>query len=282
MKYYCILLLTSFLCSATSSQLLAQQLTGNCSPSGDACPFFTINLTGTIDSCNSCNGTVSVNITGGTSPFTYLWSPSNQTTTTATGLCSGTYSIQVTDGNSNTCSCSISVTSPPPLIVSCSANPDTIIYGNSTQLNSIPSGGISPYVYQWMPASALNSPIISNPVSTPISSVCYTVTVTDSYGCINSCQICVVVDSAVGISQYPINIEIIFYPNPITNHFTIETEENKNFIVRITNPLGQKVAEKKFQKKIEIDVSTFGKGLFLVEVCTAEGKVCHTKKVLIE
>lgn len=72
------------------------------------------------------------------------------------------------------------------------------------------------------------------------------------------------------------------YPNPAKNNITIETEENKIFIVRITNSIGQKVSEEKFQKKIEVDISSFRKGLFLVEVCDEKGIKCHTKKVLIE
>lgn len=79
------------------------------------------------------------------------------------------------------------------------------------------------------------------------------------------------------------------YPNPAKNNITIETDlpagqagENKNFIVRITNPLGQKVGEKKFQKRIEVDVSGFGKGLFLVEVCNEKGVKRHTEKVVVQ
>jgi len=91
------------------------------------------------------------------------------------------------------------------------------------------------------------------------------------------------------------NLKFKVYPNPTKAEINIEVEgkENKNYIVRITNPLGQKVAEKKFNKRIEVDVSAFSKGLFLVEVCIemedvrgqrAEGKgqKCHTEKVVIE
>lgn len=85
----------------------------------------------------------------------------------------------------------------------------------------------------------------------------------------------------VSINELNHKLKFNIYPNPAKNNITIETEENKNFITRITNPLGQKVSEKKFQKRIEIDVSSYGKGLFLVEVCDEKGNRCHTEKVLI-
>jgi hypothetical protein len=46
-----------------------------------------------------CDGTATVTATGGTPPLTYLWdgNASSQTTATATNLCPGTYSVEVTD-----------------------------------------------------------------------------------------------------------------------------------------------------------------------------------------
>ena len=55
------------------------------------------------------SGAASVNVTGGTPGYTYLWDdPSNQTNSTATGLAAGTYSVLVID--SNNCSTTDSVT----------------------------------------------------------------------------------------------------------------------------------------------------------------------------
>jgi hypothetical protein len=46
-----------------------------------------------------CDGTATVTATGGTPPLTYLWdgNANSQTTATATNLCPGTYSVEVTD-----------------------------------------------------------------------------------------------------------------------------------------------------------------------------------------
>src|SRR5204862_277516 len=52
------------------------------------------------ESCNGgTTGSATVNASGGTSPYTYLWSPAGGTNATATGLASGTYTVTVTDLN---------------------------------------------------------------------------------------------------------------------------------------------------------------------------------------
>jgi hypothetical protein len=85
-----------------------------------------------------------------------------------------------------------------------------------------------------------------------------------------------------GVNELENNIKFKVFPNPANNNITIETTEDKIFTVRIKNPLGQKVSEKKFRKRIEVDVSSYGKGAFFVEVCDEKGIKCHTQKVILE
>ncbi|MEO6883771.1 MAG: T9SS type A sorting domain-containing protein [Bacteroidia bacterium] len=61
-------------------------------------------LTATTSSTNSSgsginDGTASTNPSGGTSPYTYSWSPSGETTETATGLAGGIYTCTIIDAN---------------------------------------------------------------------------------------------------------------------------------------------------------------------------------------
>ncbi len=52
------------------------------------------------DLSNNCTGSATVNVTGGTTPYSYLWNdPNVQTTATATGLCKGMYKATVKDSN---------------------------------------------------------------------------------------------------------------------------------------------------------------------------------------
>ncbi|MDO8604293.1 MAG: T9SS type A sorting domain-containing protein [bacterium] len=72
------------------------------------------NVSTTSPSCSSCcDGTATVNPSGGSPPYTYSWSVAPpQITQTITGLCAGTYSVCVTDGNGCSNCQSFIVTAP--------------------------------------------------------------------------------------------------------------------------------------------------------------------------
>ncbi|MCK5856224.1 MAG: T9SS type A sorting domain-containing protein [Bacteroidales bacterium] len=54
----------------------------------------------TNDLTGNCSGTATATVTGGITPYSYLWNdPNVQTTVTATGLCKGMYKVTVTDSN---------------------------------------------------------------------------------------------------------------------------------------------------------------------------------------
>ncbi|HET6990213.1 MAG TPA: T9SS type A sorting domain-containing protein [Bacteroidia bacterium] len=58
------------------------------------------NATETDASCSTCaNGTASAAPSGGTGPYTYMWSPGNQTTPSISGLSPGNYTVCVMDAN---------------------------------------------------------------------------------------------------------------------------------------------------------------------------------------
>ena len=84
------------------------------------------------------------------------------------------------------------------------------------------------------------------------------------------------------------NLKFKVFPNPAKKELNVEIQNeiekntNKKYIVRIKNSAGQEIFRKDFSKQLKIDTSQFQKGFFLAEVCTAEGKVCHTEKVVIE
>ncbi|MBI3509641.1 MAG: T9SS type A sorting domain-containing protein [Bacteroidetes bacterium] len=63
-------------------------------------PVLSVFATTMPASCSSCcDGTGAATASGGTPPYTYMWSPSGGTGPNATGLCVGNYTVCVTDAN---------------------------------------------------------------------------------------------------------------------------------------------------------------------------------------
>lgn len=140
----------------------------------------TITSTVTQPSCNnSSDGEVAVNVTGGVTNYSYLWSdPASQTNATATGLSSGSYTLSVTDAN--TCSETESVTLSAPNALSVTSTvTDVACNGESSGAVSVTaSGGTTPYNYIWDdPSTSTGDDITNIPVGV------YTVTVSDDNGC---------------------------------------------------------------------------------------------------
>lgn len=72
-----------------------------------------LSFTTTPEDCGQCNGDATVTMgAGSTAPYTYQWNAAaaNQTTQTASALCSGTFAVTVTDANGCTATDSTSVT----------------------------------------------------------------------------------------------------------------------------------------------------------------------------
>ncbi|RYD97014.1 MAG: T9SS type A sorting domain-containing protein [Sphingobacteriales bacterium] len=130
-------------------------------------------------SCNGgANGTATVNVTGGTTGYTYSWSPSGGTADTATGLTAGTYTVTVTDANACQTTQSFTITEPTLLVVVPVAQTNIACNGSATGSASISAvGGTGPYTYSWAPSGGTSA------TATGLSAGTYTATVTDANGC---------------------------------------------------------------------------------------------------
>ena len=140
-------------------------------------------LTATIVSINnvSCNGfkdgSITVSVSGGTPPYTYNWSPSGNTSNTASGLAAGTHTLFVTDSKGCSYSISAHITQPPPIFYNYGFMSPSCIssYDGYAWINV--SGGSPPYSYSWSPITSNNDTLYN------ISSGSYIVTVIDQSSC---------------------------------------------------------------------------------------------------
>lgn len=126
--------------------------------------------------CNGLvNGSATVDATGGTSPYNYLWS-SGAAGSTASSLASGIYTITVTDNSGCTEELQVVVTEPSLLSLALSTTGTTCGSSNGSA-SVVVNGGVTPYSYSWNPAGGTGSSAIG------LSSGNYTVIVTDANGC---------------------------------------------------------------------------------------------------
>ncbi|SHJ07313.1 Por secretion system C-terminal sorting domain-containing protein [Hymenobacter daecheongensis DSM 21074] len=77
-----------------------------------ASPLATTGSQTNVTTNGGSDGTATVSVSGGTSPYTYSWSPSGGTGATASGLTAGTYTVTVTDANGCTTTRSFTITQP--------------------------------------------------------------------------------------------------------------------------------------------------------------------------
>ena len=136
-----------------------------------------------IDCFGNCNGTATLAIAGGSSPFTFLWDdPLTQTSAIATNLCDGTYNVVATDINGcNSTPFSISIAEPIALTVSViGTNPDCSGLCNGNADATI-IGGTTPYSILWDDPSSQTTSLASN-----LCAGTFNIDVTDANGCVQS------------------------------------------------------------------------------------------------
>lgn len=160
----------------------------SCSDSGSITILQSSSLnttTGNTDvSCHGGNnGTATINVSGGTGPYTYSWNTTPiQTTATATGLSNGTYTALVLDSKGCGDTVNVTINQPTILNAAISAKTDASCYnGNNGTATTTATGGTTPYTYSWN-----TTPTQTNNTATSLTSGTYTVTVTDSNGCIDT------------------------------------------------------------------------------------------------
>ena len=139
-------------------------------------PGFTLNLNANFETCTGSNDAqASVEVVGGTFPYTYQWS-NGQDTFFLTGLSAGTYTVTVTDAVGCTAVDSIEVQlSPEGVWIMLTSTPACDGSANGTAHVS-PMTGTAPYTYVWS-----NGNMTADP--TGLAAGPYTVTVTDANGC---------------------------------------------------------------------------------------------------
>ncbi len=140
-------------------------------------PCLTVTAAST-PSCPTSNATVTV--LGGNPAYTYTWTPTAQSTSVATNLSSGTYTVNVADNlGCKTGSAVVSVTTTP-------LNPITITGGTICSGGSVGLTANGAPTYTWAPGATLSSTAGANVTANPLSTTVYSVSFTNTAGCVGT------------------------------------------------------------------------------------------------
>ncbi|MEM7035857.1 MAG: T9SS type A sorting domain-containing protein, partial [Bacteroidota bacterium] len=143
------------------------------------------NITDVI--CNGdSNGTATVNVSGGSGTYAYNWVtvpggvPLGGNLPTSSGIPAGDYAVTVFDLLNPGCVATTTVTIPEPLVlnVDTTALDSSFCPGNTGTATVNAGGGTGPYNYNWG--------FTTGPTASGLATGQYTVTVTDTRGCVDS------------------------------------------------------------------------------------------------
>ena len=142
------------------------------------------------------NGSAQALVSGGTSPYVYLWND-GQTGRTATGLSGGgTYTVSLTDANGCTAREVVGIGEPPAVTLQILAQGDVSCHGGGDGSATVrANGGVGNYTYAW------SNGVLGNMVNNLEASRGYAVTVTDANGCTLSRTLQVMEPSALSIDS---------------------------------------------------------------------------------
>ena len=127
-----------------------------------------------------CDGSIRIfNLTGGVNPITYTWS-NGASGASISNLCPGSYTVTISDNNN--CDTVQSYTIAPGNLVLANVTTNPTSCGtNNGDATSTPSGGNSPYTFNWSTGATQTTGTTST--ITNLASGNYDITVTDAIGC---------------------------------------------------------------------------------------------------
>jgi gliding motility-associated-like protein len=152
---------------------------------------FVVTPSQTNIACNgSQSGSARVTVTGGTAPYTYAWSPSGGTASTATNLKAGNYVLTIKDVNQCQTTQSFTITEPAAITATTTSTNVSCFGGSNGTASVTASGGTVPYSYAWSPVGGTQA------TATGLLPGDYTVLITDGNACTLTAKVTVAQPSA--------------------------------------------------------------------------------------
>lgn len=233
--------------------------------------------------CNGfCNGDATATPTGA-SPFTFLWS-TGDTTSSINSLCAGTYILTLTDGTGCVATDSIAITEPPLLIATTTWISDPSATGMCDGNISLTiSGGTTPYSFQWIDCGTMAplSPIYIPPYYNFCDGE-YACVATDANGCTDTSDCVTITDPPNSIIETPGDNYLEIFPNPATDLITIQLTNSLPNIRIIFYDVAEKktkILNANNQEIIHVPISDLKNGVYFIQI--ENGDFLKTEKLII-
>ncbi|MEI6310709.1 MAG: T9SS type B sorting domain-containing protein [Bacteroidota bacterium] len=226
----------------TCDSVRVQKLRVNISP-------LAINLDIVNSTCTSNNnGSITINATGGVSPYTYYLNGVLQSTNSFFNLNAGSYIVEVRDFNACSVFESVNITVPIGYSIDLTASNNIISQGDKVTLTAT-STSVFPIInYIWTPYDIItcnSTPICNSITSAPEETTLYTVTAINEDSCSSTDTITVFVKQDKSVF-----IPTVFSPNGDSKNetFDIQILGAKSMFVTIWDRWGEKVYQNENQQ----------------------------------
>ncbi len=195
---------------------------------------------GSLDvTCNSvCDGFASCLALGGSPSYMYEWS-NGFTTPQILNLCSGSYTVTVTDSEGCTNTNSVNIDQPDSILIQFNVIDASCALCSDGSVTAFVSGGVPGYSYSWTPGGSSDTSI------TNLLPGIYTLCVADA----NSCFHCMNVEVSFSNSFNSVgdfNIQSAVFPNPFSDDAVLKIVSSKvlstkEYSVQFYDVLGKRI-----------------------------------------
>lgn len=205
---------------------------------------------------DSCDASITVlDVANAIPPFRYLWN-TGDTTASISGLCSGFYSVTITDDDDCEVFEFYELPTPTPLTLTIEGTNETVEGQNDGTAIVMVFGGNQPYVYQW--SNGLTDAFISN-----LAPGTYYVTVSDVNMCMATDSVVIAPGMSTGLSEI-LAQQIKISPNPVNDIVFIQHALNADVEVSLLSLEGQYL--KKIFNATQLNVSDVSEGMYMLKV----------------
>lgn len=164
-------------------------------------PVITVDNLTDISCFGEVDGTATIGVTGGTTPYSYSWSPSGGNAATASSLGVGSYTVTVTDNAGCISTETVVIAEPDPLVLTGIVTDADCAASNGEVVTTV-TGGTGTYSYSWSPNGETTADLSGVGAGT------FDVTVTDDNGCTSTETFLVDQGDSVDVNIVPDNVTI--------------------------------------------------------------------------